>query len=88
MELVVKKPPVPEVYELTDWPVWESEPAEFDRYYDKTEVALFTHGSVDVTFDGRTVNIGAGDLVTFPKGMHCTWRILQTVRKHFQTVDE
>lgn len=48
MELVVKKPTVPEVYELTDWPVWESEPAEFDRYYDKTEVALFTHGSVDV----------------------------------------
>ncbi|NET86216.1 MAG: cupin domain-containing protein, partial [Moorea sp. SIO1F2] len=25
-----------------------------------------------------------GDLVTFPAGMSCTWKILSNVRKHYQ----
>jgi uncharacterized cupin superfamily protein len=32
---------------------------------------------------GAPVHIGAGDLVTFPAGMSCTWEIRQMVRKHY-----
>jgi hypothetical protein len=32
---------------------------------------------------GRVVRFGAGDLVTFPMGMHCRWTIHKAVRKHY-----
>ncbi|MDX2216553.1 MAG: cupin domain-containing protein [Oculatellaceae cyanobacterium bins.114] len=33
--------------------------------------------------DGEPVQLGKGDLVTFPAGMSCTWTILQAVEKHY-----
>ena len=33
--------------------------------------------------DGKPVQIEKGDLVTFPKGMSCTWKIVQSIRKHY-----
>jgi uncharacterized protein len=30
------------------------------------------------------VEFGAGDLVTFPKGMSCVWKIASAVRKHYR----
>ncbi|HEY9650346.1 MAG TPA: cupin domain-containing protein, partial [Coleofasciculaceae cyanobacterium] len=42
-------------------------------------------GEVIVTpDDGEPVQFGKGDLVTFPAGMSCTWKILQDVRKHYR----
>lgn len=32
---------------------------------------------------GERVEMGAGDLVTFPKGMSCTWEIHKPVEKHY-----
>jgi hypothetical protein len=29
------------------------------------------------------VAVGAGDLVVFPAGMSCTWKVLVPVRKHY-----
>ena len=32
---------------------------------------------------GEPVTMGKGDLVTFPSGMSCTWKINSPVRKHY-----
>ena len=42
-------------------------------------------GKVKVYPDGSKefVEIGAGDLVEFPKGMSCTWEVSVAVDKHY-----
>ncbi len=69
---------------VKDWPVWTKESSEFAWSYDDTETCYFLQGDVIVTpVDGEPVEVGAGDLVTFPKGMSCTWKIRQDVKKHY-----
>ncbi|MBW2439046.1 MAG: cupin domain-containing protein, partial [Deltaproteobacteria bacterium] len=59
-----------------DWPIWTKESSEFPWSYDDTETCYFLKGEVVVTPEGgEPVEVGAGDLVTFPKGMACTWKI-------------
>jgi hypothetical protein len=33
--------------------------------------------------EGEPVTVGEGDLVTFPEGMECTWKVREPVRKHW-----
>lgn len=69
---------------VRSWPIWEKEESEFPWFYDEQETCYFLEGKVVVTpEDGEPVEVGKGDLVTFPKGMACTWKILQPVRKHY-----
>ena len=69
---------------VTDWGIWEKEISEFPWSYDATETCYFLQGDVIVTpTDGEPVQMGKGDLVTFPKGMSCRWDIRQDVKKHF-----
>lgn len=69
---------------VRDWPIWTKEVSEFPWEYDATEVCYILEGEVTVTPDGgKPVHIRAGDLVTFPKGMTCTWKITQDIRKHY-----
>ena len=69
---------------VRNWPIWTKEHSEFPWTYDATEVCYLLDGQVIVTpQDGQPVQFGAGDLVTFPQGLNCTWVILQTVRKHY-----
>ncbi|VFN00192.1 MAG: hypothetical protein BECKG1743D_GA0114223_102855 [Candidatus Kentron sp. G] len=66
------------------WPVWTKEESEFPWSYDSSETCYFLEGDVVVTPDGgEPVQVGAGDLVTFPKGMSCTWKVNKAVRKHY-----
>lgn len=66
------------------WPIWEKEVSRFDWHYDETEICYLLKGSVVVKAkDGRDARFGAGDLVTFPKGLSCTWDIKEPVRKHY-----
>ena len=58
---------------------------EFPWTYDEPETCYFLAGEVTVTCpDGETASVGQGDLVTFPAGMSCTWKISQEVRKHYR----
>lgn len=42
-------------------------------------------GKVRVTPEnGDAVEFGAGDMVSFPEGMSCTWEIKEAVRKHYK----
>jgi uncharacterized cupin superfamily protein len=68
------------------WPIWEKEPSEFDWYYDFTEQCYFLEGEVIVKAGDKEYHIKAGDFVTFPKGLSCTWKILKKVRKHYNFV--
>jgi uncharacterized cupin superfamily protein len=67
------------------WPVWTKESSEFPWTYDEEETCYFLEGDVVVTPDGGDpVTVGKGDLVTFPKGMSCRWKINRNVRKHYK----
>ena len=70
---------------VESWPIWEKEESEFPWSYDESETCYILEGSVVVTPDGgEQVEINAGDLVTFPSGMSCTWKINKDVRKHYR----
>ncbi|MBN2091594.1 cupin domain-containing protein [candidate division KSB1 bacterium] len=70
---------------IRTWPIWTKEESEFDWYYDSQETCYFLEGDVTVTpKDGEPVEIHKGDLVIFPVGMSCTWKVKKAVRKHYQ----
>ena len=63
---------------------WEREPDtwSFERPHD--EVAYFLEGLADIdTDDGRTLHVGAGDVLVTPKGSKGTWRVHETVAKFY-----
>ena len=70
---------------VRQWDIWEKEVSEFPWSYDEQEICFFLEGEVIVTpKNGKSVRFGKGDLVTFPAGMTCTWKVLQPVRKHYR----
>lgn len=70
---------------IKDWGRWECEPSTFPWEYDDKETAYVFEGNVTVkTEDGEEVTFGPGDLVTFPKGLKCTWTVHETIRKVYR----
>ena len=70
---------------VRSWDIWTKEVSEFPWHYDEQEICYFLEGDVEVTPDGGTpVRLGKGDLVTFPAGLSCTWKVLEPVRKHYR----
>jgi hypothetical protein len=86
-DIMIERHPDPERLKamgVSRWPLWEKEASEFPWTYDDTETCYFLKGEVEVTPEGGTpVRMGAGDLVTFPRGMSCSWKIVKDVRKHY-----
>ncbi len=71
--------------QVRNWPVWTKEVSEFPWHYDEQEICYFLEGEVTVTPEhGEPVAMGVGDLVTFPQGMSCTWKIHRNVKKHYK----
>lgn len=67
------------------WSIWTKEESEFHWHYDEKETCYFLEGEVIVTPEnGRPVEVGVGDLVTFPEGMSCTWVVKKAVKKHYK----
>ena len=74
-----------DVLYVDDWPVWNKEVSEFDWEYDQTETCYIIEGEAIVTPEGgEAVTITTGDMVTFPKGMRCTWKITEAIEKHYR----
>lgn len=70
---------------VSSWPTWSKEVSKFPWTYSEQEVAYILEGEVTVTpKDGDPVSFGAGDLVTFPSGLSCTWEVKKPLRKHYQ----
>lgn len=86
MEIKISKPTQKEVEKLRieSWSFWDCEPSRFDWQYSADETAYVLEGHVIVTPEnGEPVEIKAGDLVTFPKGMKCVWDVKETIKKRF-----
>lgn len=88
MKIRVENHPSPERLQalgVEEWPIWTHEAATFPWTYDAEECCYFLEGDVTVTPErGEPVTVGTGDLVTFPKGMRCTWEIRAAVKKHYR----
>ncbi|MBN2355462.1 cupin domain-containing protein [candidate division KSB1 bacterium] len=86
MKIKIDKPSGDELDRLGvfSWPVWEKAPSTFPWHYDEQEVCYFLEGKVVVVTGDEQVSIGKGDLVTFPRGLDCEWRVLEAVRKHYK----
>lgn len=70
---------------VNSWPTWSKEVSKFPWSYSEQEVAYVLEGEVVVTPNGgEPVSFGAGDLVTFPTGMSCTWEVKKPLRKHYR----
>jgi uncharacterized cupin superfamily protein len=70
---------------VASWPIWTKEVSQFPWTYDSQETCYFLEGQVTVTCDdGESVTVGQGDLVTFPEGLSCTWKVSAPVRKHYR----
>ena len=68
-----------------NWSIWTKEVSEFPWTYDEAETCYFLAGKVTVTPKvGEPITMGKGDLVTFPAGMSCTWKIDEAVEKHYK----
>ncbi|XP_008237800.1 PREDICTED: uncharacterized protein LOC103336529 [Prunus mume] len=84
---VDKNPPESRLSQLgvRNWPKWSCPPSKFPWTYSGKETCYLLEGKVKVTPDGsnESVEIGAGDLVEFPKGMSCTWDVSVAVDKHY-----
>ncbi len=86
-EIIVKKPKREELEAegIFSWPIWEKEASTFPWQYSESETCYLLAGKVRVTPEnGEAVEFGAGDMVSFPEGMSCTWEIKKAVRKHYK----
>jgi len=87
MEILVRQISDSELAELrvSAWPLWTKEVSVFEWFYDATEECYLIHGLVEVTTSkGKMVVIKAGDFVTFPQGLACTWKVIEPVKKHYR----
>lgn len=88
MTKITKEKPTPEKLQslqIDTWSPWECEPSTFAWSYDADETAYVLEGQVTVICpDGQTVEIGPGDLVRFPQGLSCTWKVKQKIRKVYR----
>lgn len=86
-KITVEKPSPEKLIALgvTRWPIWTKEVSEFPWSYSSQEIAYILEGEVTVIEQGgEAVSFGAGDLVTFPSGLSCTWQVKKALRKHYQ----
>lgn len=67
------------------WPTWTCGVSTFPWHYDMEETCYILEGRVTVETAAEKAEIGPGDLVTFPVGLDCTWRVHEPIRKvyHF-----
>ncbi|XP_062225751.1 uncharacterized protein LOC133924295 [Phragmites australis] len=86
---VERNPPESSLSELgvRQWPKWGCEQSKFPWTYSAKETCYLLQGKVKVYPEGHGeefVEIAAGDLVVFPKGMSCTWDVAEAVDKHYK----
>jgi hypothetical protein len=82
--ITVRKPTPQEARQMQSLPTWGCEASEFKWAYNDKEVCLLIKGKVKVTYDGGEAQFGAGDLVTFEKGLQCVWHVTEDVEKYYK----
>ena len=80
-----KRPAEGEIRQTENWGIWSKEPSEFPWLYDEREICYILEGSATVTAsDGSVISFGKGDLVTFERGLECTWKIDKAIKKRYK----
>ena len=73
-----------EVLGVYDWPIWRKEASTFPWRYSEPETCYVLRGRFIVTPDGgEPIEFRRGDLISFPVGLSCSWKILEAVEKHY-----
>lgn len=82
MKIEIKKLSEVEIEEkrIRNWSVWTKEVSTFDWHYDSQEQCLILEGKIKVKTDTEEVEINKGDFVIFPKGLSCTWQVIEPVK--------
>ncbi|UCG90340.1 MAG: cupin domain-containing protein [Candidatus Heimdallarchaeota archaeon] len=70
-----------EKVDTTNWGSWGCEPSTFDWEYQEDETAYVFEGKVIVKTPTEEVEVKGGSLVQFPKGLKCTWKVIEPIRK-------
>lgn len=68
---------------VEEWSIWESEPQVFEWYYGQQETAFIHEGEVIIRIGDNTVKLTKDMLVSFPRGLTCTWQIISPVKKSY-----
>jgi uncharacterized protein len=88
LSIKIEKPSKQKLEEegIEGWPIWEKEVSTFDWHYDEKETCYILDGKVRIEpkDGGKPVEFGPGDLVTFPEGLDCVWKISKPVRKYYK----
>ena len=62
--------------------VWDCTPGSFKWHYSKDETVHFLSGEAYMTDEtGEEHRFGAGDIVFFPAGTTCRWRVTKHIKK-------
>jgi uncharacterized cupin superfamily protein len=83
-EMIVKKPSDAELIESSFWEIWEKDKSEFDYSYDSIEKCVILEGCAMISYSDKNIEIKKGDLVIFPKGFFCTWKITSKIVKKYK----
>ncbi|MCD6122656.1 MAG: cupin domain-containing protein [Spirochaetales bacterium] len=68
---------------IDSWSIWEKEISEFDWSYSMEERCYILEGKAVIKTTAGEVEIKKGDFVIFPKGLECTWKITEPIKKHY-----
>lgn len=70
---------------VENWPEWEKETSEFPWQYVENETSYLLEGRAIITPEGGPpIEIGKGNLVTFPSELICVWKIIEPLRKRYR----
>lgn len=82
--MTVRNPTADEVKKAKTWDTWTKEPSVFDWSYSEKETCYIIEGEATVSdAKGNSIHFRAGDWVEFEVGLKCTWKIIKTIKKHY-----
>ena len=88
MEIIINSPCSASIivkYGIKNWPIWECAPSKFPWKYNEKETCLILKGEATINTENNDIyKIKSGDLVTFPKGLSCTWEVHKEIKKHYR----
>ncbi len=87
MKIEVKKAAEEDLKKLdiSSWSAWSCGISEFDWEYDSDERCYILEGKAIIKTDlENSVIIEKGDLVLFPKGLKCSWKVVAAIRKIYR----
>lgn len=85
MMISIEMPSYEVLTEVKQWPTWEKEPCEFNEDYTRKEKFYILEGAGELSTEcGMVKPFSAGDFITVEAGVLVTWKITESVKKHFK----